>query len=497
MKKLAYGLVGASILFIAFFALADRLSGGDGRLGAAQLLGIEIGIALLLLGLGLSRLDSASLRDLTGRLRAWLANLPASSPTGWVVATFLALYVTLFIFPLLFSNPTIHYFTKYIPDAWVTRIGFDAEQTVSHIEAWLTQETSPYADGIVPYPPLALAFFAPLVILGYPAYYQLIALVTVACFVLSALVIPALISRAAVRSGTPQTDNSAGYHPAPQTLILLFFLIALFSYGFQFELERGQFNVIAFTCALAAIYLFHYHPKWRPVAYLLISLAIQFKIYPAIFVLLLVDNWRDWKGNLKRLAGLAVFNLALLFVLGYDLASQFLVKIVSRQAGLVSSRVEDMSISGFVLQLTSDGIIRSGGWLSLLLLGVFLACLLAVLVHAYRTHQKELNLHLLAICTLCALTIPAGSFDYKLPLLAAPVALVLGGLARSGSGWKRWVTLSLTVLVSAAYWWTQYPFTVKAGLLAKNFPALFIILLGVTGLYFLASGAEKDASSTL
>jgi hypothetical protein len=475
MKKIGYSLALVGVLCAAAFAFADRLSGGDGQLGAAQILGIEMGVVLFLIGMGLSRLDSSALRGATDSLRAFFANLPASSPTGWVIATFLAWYLPLFLSPLLFSNPTIHYFAKYIPDAWVTRVGFDAEQTVSHVQAWLTTGTSPYADGIVPYPPLALALFAPLVLLGYPAYFKFLSLLTVAAFTLAALLIPIWINRA----------NRGG-----NSLILLFFLIGLFSYGFQFELERGQFNVIAFACALAAIYLFHYHKPFRVVAYLLFSLAVQLKLYPVIFFVMLIEDWRDWKSNLKRVAGLALFNFALLFVLGADLAGQFLTRIVSRQSGFVSSRVEDMSISGFVLQLATDGIVGSSGWLSVVLLGVFAACLLAILVHAYQTKQRGLNPYLLAICTLCALTIPAGSFDYKLPLLAAPLALALGRLPALPSLSKRLASLALTVLVSAAYWLTQYPFTVKAGLWAKNFPALFFILLGVTGLYFLTRGAD-------
>ena len=483
MRKIALGLIGMGILMVGIFAFADKIGLGKGSpLGAAQLSGIEIGIMLILTGIGFWRVDCSGNWDIGGRLRTIGMRLLDLSPTVWAVATFLALYVALFIVPLLFSKPTIHYFDKYIPDAWVTRIGYDVEQTVSHIETWLTDGTSPYADGIVPYSPLTLAVFAPFVVFGYPAYYKLLSLLSVTSFILSALLLPIWLSR-----------------KKDLTIILLFFILGLFSYGFQFELERGQFNVIAFACCLLAIYLFHYHEKFRHFAYLLFSLSIQLKLYPVIFIVMFIKDWRDWKGNLKRIAGLSAFNFALLFVLGYPLAIQFISKMISRQSGFVSSRTEDLSLSGFVYQLTADGfglispetvtrLSHYNGLITTLLLFVFGACLMAVIIHEYVKKQTGLNVYLLLICTLCALVIPAGSFDYKLPILTAPIALVLAGLPALSSIPKKIASLVLTVVLSASYWSTLYPFTVKSSLFARNFPALFIILISVSSLYFLTRG---------
>ena len=97
----------------------------------------------------------------------------------WVLFAFLITYVLFFVFPLFFSKPQIHYFTKYIPDAFITHIGFDLEATISRIQEWLTTGTSPYADGFIGYPPLSIAFLAPFTIIGYPAYYPLMTGVTV------------------------------------------------------------------------------------------------------------------------------------------------------------------------------------------------------------------------------------------------------------------------------------------------------------------------------
>ncbi|MBI3162017.1 MAG: DUF2029 domain-containing protein [Chloroflexi bacterium] len=493
MKKIALGLLATGVLFVGVFTLGDLVGfGDDDRLGAAQLLGIEVGIVLLLLGIGFLRIDWNGEWKIGKRIgEVWrrLLNMP---PTVYVVSTFLVLYVALFIFPVFFSKSTIQYFNKYIPNAWVTRIGFDVEQTVSHIETWLKDGQSPYADGIVPYPPLALAVFAPFVVLGYPAYYKLLSMITVVSFFLAAFLIPILLNR-----------------KKEFILPLLFFVTGLYSYGFQFELERGQFNVIAFACCLSAIYLFHYHPKFRYFAYLLFSLSIQLKVYPVIFTVMFIRDWRDWKGNLRRIAGLGIINFSLLFVLGYQLFAEFTANLLTRQSGFLSSRTEDISISGFVYQLTTDGfglipanalsgLAQYAGLITTILLLIFVACMMAVIVHAYFKRQEGLNIYLLTICTIGALTLPAGSFDYKLAILAAPMALLFGSPPAQSSSSRKIILLITTLFASVAYWSTLYPFTVKSSIFVKNFPALFIILISVTILYFLAQGQTAvDLSRTI
>jgi len=105
----------------------------------------------------------------------------------------------------------------------------------------------------------------------------------------------------------------------------------LFSYGFQFELERGQFNLIAFSFVMLAVYLFHAKPRFRPLAYVLLILSIQLKVFPLIFLVMFVDDWTDWHSNIKRFAGIILVNISLLFILGYQVFLDFIMGI-SKQA---------------------------------------------------------------------------------------------------------------------------------------------------------------------
>ena len=105
---------------------------------------------------------------------------------------------------------------------------------------------------------------------------------------------------------------------------MLIFITGLTSYGFQFELERGQFNVIAMALCFSAIFLFHRKPKLSWLAYILFTIAIQLKLYPAIYILFFVRDWKDILANLRRFLCLGIVNIALLFILGWGVFLDFL-----------------------------------------------------------------------------------------------------------------------------------------------------------------------------
>ena len=472
MRRFGFFLIGIGLVLIVFSLAVDVLGlGADGGVGAAQLLGLQVGGLFSLIGIGLLTVEWEE-QSAAGKWlhRIKLQDIPV---LYWVLLTFLITYAAFFLVPVFFSKIQIQYLTKYIPDAFVTKIGFDIEAIVSRIENWLRTGQSPYADGFIAYPPLAIAVFAPLSIIGYPAYFKLMASFTVLAYLVAALVVPLFL--------VPKRKHA---------LLLLFFITGLLSYGLQFEQERGQFNLIVFAFCLVAIYIFHFHHKFRYFAYLLFSLAIQFKVYPVFFVVMFVKDWRDWRGVLRRFAGLGLLNFSLLFVLGPRLFSDFVAAVTDYQL-LESSRFENLSIKGFVYYLANDifgwanssglkGMIETFFWL---LLG---ACLLAVIGYAVSRKKRGLNFYLLTICTIAALIIPSVSNDYKLSLLIAPMTLVFCCLPEVNQTREKTISTLLVVLASTAYWTTLFPATVKPEFLNRNFPALIVILISVTLLNFIA-----------
>ena len=467
MKRAGFLLVILGVLSVLVSAFSNDLgNAGSGQIGAAEILGIDVGALLIFVGIGFIVIK----RDQFTSPVTWARTLPdriLDLPLAvWIVSPFLLVYTAFFIAPVFLSSLKIKYFVKYIPYEWITNIGNDIQWTVDHIIVWLTQGQSPFSSFF--YPPLTVLVFAPFILLGYPGYYRVMALVILLSYIASTLLVPVLVS--------PKKNHA---------LLFLFFAVGLISYGLQFELERGQFNLIAFTSCLLAVYIFHYWPGFRYVAYLLFSFSIQLKMYPVIFIFMFIENWRDWKTNIARMFGLGLFNLSLLFVLGYQVFVDFIRNLASAQVEFQSSRREDLSIQGFVYNLTTDGfglfqqpvldrLAEYSGWIETGFLVLFGICLFSIILHAYLRDQKGLNIYLLTVCTIGALIIPSASMDYKLPLLVAPFAITLANLPDIQVRFKKFISIILILLSSAAYWSTQFPFTVKPYLISRNFPALIL-----------------------
>jgi len=245
---------------------------------------------------------------------------------------------------------------------------------------------------------------------------------------------------------------------------------------------------------MLAVYVYHSREDLDYLAYLLFSIGLQMKIYPAILIVMFVKDWRDWKGNIKRMAGLLLFNMALLFILGPGLFRDFLGAVRSQQA-FENPSLESHALKGYFSYLVSDGskfleprtlamIRQYQGQIELLLLAVLGLCLLSVLLSLYLQRKTGLNASLLVICTICAMVIPSISNNYKLPILIAPMAILWGSMTLPARGWKKVLSILLITITSVAYWSIQYPPTNKPEFLRHNFPALFVIAIVTTVLTF-------------
>ncbi|MDK1028178.1 MAG: glycosyltransferase family 87 protein [Anaerolineae bacterium] len=469
MRKLSTTLIVIGLLIAVFFIFSDSLGlGKDAGIGATQILGILVGAAIILLSIGLETVSwgkEVSLKNLN------YPNKILGFPIFyWIIFTFLVAYTIFFLFPVFFSKIQIQYLTKYVPNAYITHIGFDIETTVSRIEIWLNTGLSPYAHTIIAYPPLAIAIFSTFSIIGYPAYYKLITSITLLAYFVVTVVISLILA--------PKKN---------QPLLMLLFLSGLFSYGFQFELERGQFNMIVFSFCLLGIYIYHFHHKLRFFAYLLITLAIQLKIYPVFFVVMFINDWSDWRNTIRRFIILGLINVSLLFVLGNKLFHDFLNAITLTQL-LQSSRYENLSIKGFAYHIsnTDSNIFATTGVIEILFFLILGLCFFSVIAHAYLHKTRGLNPYLLLICSIAALIVPSVSNDYKLSILIGPMVLVLSCLPDFFELKRKALLIFLVLLSSSAYWIIQYPATVKPEFLIRNFPALMVILITITIMNFLA-----------
>lgn len=470
-KKIGYSLaiIGVSGALVSTFI--DYLGFGDGGIQAAQILGILAGLIITIFGLSVATQVSEKQIDIGSSLRTGVDRLLDLPVSVWFVIGFFVVYILLFLSPVFFNaDRRIVYFNRFLPDRYP--IGFDMNYTLDYVKTWVTTRESPYPNSH--YPPLTYVLLSPLTLFSYPTSYAVSTYLTLISYVILTLALPILFK-----------------FEKKISLILLLSITGLFSYGFQFELERGQYYSMAFLLAMLAIYIFHRHYEFRYLAYLLFSFSVHLKIVPIFFIPMFIKDWRDWKGNLKRMIGLGILNAALLFVLGYQNLLNFVDALLARVEKPTFLWNGNHSLGNFVFNFVKDGfgllsekyilfLQQNAKLFEWLLLSIIAFCILSVIIHAYRNGKNGFNPSLLLVCTILALVIPV-SVDYTLPMLVAPMAIFLSSAPGiRGSSGKRLVSILLILITSISYASLLYPFKYKPYFLNNSFPALFLILVAVT-----------------
>jgi hypothetical protein len=397
----------------------------------------------------------------------------------WVLLGFLFAYFLFFIGPIFLNPDHSMKFFVYVPAMQV--IGQDLNYMLDYCRSWLIYGSTPYI-GHNLYPPLAMVIFSPLLLLNPPTAYLAVTIIITLGYIFVTFVLPILVN---AQKGVMLT-----------TLLML--LTGLFSYGLQFELEKGQFNVISFSLCMLAIYLYHYKPRFRVLAYVLFTISVQLKVYPAIFILMFIDDWTKWKQILMRFAGLALLNIALLFVLGYRVFLDFFMAIKS-QALNPYIVMNNLSIKAFTELLFRKNGFRSYflnegmsldqlhslsqyAWiLQMMLLLLLSLCLFIIISKAFKQKTSGLNPYLLLACTIGALLIPSVSHDYKLSLLASPMAILLQEGDVASKTLRTNITARFLMLIgSFSYSITLFSYTNRPYILRNNLPMLVIVLIVFT-----------------
>jgi len=480
-RKIAGGSIVLGILGIALSLLIPFLSGGEAGVRSIQVLGVEISAILIVLGAWAILAERTENAQPENQIRALVDKILDLPTIAWALTGFLIVYVLLFISPMFLNkNLQMSYFTGYIPN--LNPIGNDLTVMVDQIRAWIATNQSPYA--VQFYPPLTYIVFAPLLLIkDYPTLYRYFTVFSLVNYCLLTFLLPLkMVGR----------KNLA--------LVLLFFVTGLFSYGYQFEIERGQYNVFTFLLCMSSIYIFHYHRKHRLIAYLLFSLSIHLKLYPAIFIVMFVDDWRDWKNTLLRFAGIGAFNFLLLFAMGYQTFLDFTRSVYAQITNPGWIGPTNHSISSFVSMMKKDGfgfvdmstlrlLRHNAEYIEMLLLLAFLALFVSSILIFHLRKQPGMDVYLLLACAIGALVLPI-SYDYTLSILAAPVVLFLCGMSDLKNPRHRFISILLTLGIALAYSSMLIPNAYRPYSLNDAFPALFLILILATALNLLQYKGE-------
>ncbi|GAB4543562.1 MAG: hypothetical protein Fur002_15860 [Anaerolineales bacterium] len=412
------------------------------------------------------------------KLFAFLAQKIQTAPLLlWAAAGVLPAFFLFWVVPMYFrANLTVHYPNGYLPK--VIPIGNDFRLALQAAQAWA--DACQLTDFI--FTPAALAFFTPFIKLEYARAYHLFVLLILFSYLTFAALTLLLVD--------------AKHHAAAVFLLLA----SAYSYGVQFELERGQSHSIALALTLAALYLFHQFPRARWLSYVLFSLSIQLKFYPALFVVFFVDDWRAWKPTLIRFGALGLANILALFLLGGEYFTQFYQHMLNSAAdGEIA--LGNHSIQSFLAMLSKDGLGMFEGaalnWIQVNraalfngLSGYVVAGFALILVLVIRRNQRGTNPNLLLAAVIVSLTLPSVNHDYTLPLLTVPFTLAFIRWGTREYRWGKFTSITLLVVSALTYSVTLFPLNHKPLWLNSSLPAL-LILLAIAALFSLV---EKDAA---
>lgn len=489
LRKLGVGFVGMGTLGMAFSLLTDFLPGARPGIQSTQILGIEISIIILLTGIWITLAATDEKLDAGRRVRSFIDQVINQPVITWVLAGFLIAYILFFVGPLfLNSDLRMNYFNRYLPDRFP--IGNDLIVIIELAKGWFTANESPFTIGF--YPPFTYAFFAPLLLVDdYPTLFKFFTLFSIFSYYLLTFVLPV---KMVDKKNVP--------------LVLLFFITGLASYGLQFELERGQYNILTFLLCLWSIYIFHYHPKYRIFAYLFFSISVQLKLYPAIFIVMLIDDWKAWKNILLRFAGLAIFNILLLFIMGYQIFWDFLQMVSTQMSTPGWTWNGNHSINAFVFNLTKDGyeiiepntlevLRQNSGFIETALFLIFCILFALTVLISYSRNRTGMDPYLLIACMIGALVIPISN-DYTLSILIVPVALLLCNIPESKNIPQKLISIFMILGISLSYASVLIPFKYKPYYLNNAFPPLFFILIFATVLNLIRyKNPETPAAETV
>lgn len=196
---------------------------------------------------------------------------------------------------------------------------------------------------------------------------------------------------------------------------LSFLFLGVLAYGIQFEIERGQWNLLAFLFCLAAVIFASssdYRSKWA--GYVLLTVASQIKLWPAIYIFLLISLEPSLKQKIKGFIIFIFVNFLLLFSFGFSVAVGFFNEI-AKASKEQKYGIAQTSIGSFLWSIENQHL-NMGNYYTIFALVVL--CILIFLVVFIALFQKHQNLAILILLTsLLGLLIPTHSNDYKLSIL--------------------------------------------------------------------------------
>ncbi len=269
------------------------------------------------------------------------------------------------------------------------------------------------ARGILVYPPFAFFVYIPYSFISYSDAYS----IQMFLILLSNMAVIFLASMMARKFLLHAGDDISISSAITYAVIAAIAFITISSYGFLFSVERGSSDVFAMLFSWLFLYALIRHPDRMWMQALLLSCAINIKLTPVIFSVLIL-----WKHRWRVIIPMTVINSALMMVWGRENALIFL-KGVARLKATPDGWWGDHSAFSFAYTtLRSYGLsIQAGeGLLIAAVLSQWACCALVLWRRGYSASNALL---LFAVSIPVMMLVPNCSNDYKLILLAGPFSV--------------------------------------------------------------------------
>lgn len=255
---------------------------------------------------------------------------------------------------------------------------------------------------------------------------------------------------------------------------LLFIIILWISYGFEFELERGQWNIISYIFVLISYVLYKKNKKLP--AYFIFALSVHLKVYPLIFIFLFLHGISDIKVIIKELLKFSFFIVILFFVQGYN---NFIVYINQLIEYSKTAEVcfQNHSISSYAGLISQELNITNQDSIQISLFVVYILILAHTLIKSF---NSKINIgDLLMILTIGSMIIPSVSYDYKISLLWLSMPIYYFTINEKLKMTDNLILIFIFILFfSTQFSYTNY-YYLKQPLLYNKFIQLFGILIFV------------------
>ena len=198
---------------------------------------------------------------------------------------------------------------------------------------------------------------------------------------------------------------------------LFFSLLILYatSYGFLFEIERGQWNILAISLVLAAIFLSRKGMIILPA--ILFGLAVSLKLYPILFAPALIKDYSKIKDALKMVLAVCVTNVILFLILGLSIFKWY-YRIMTKYSDIKTSWIGNHS-------LTSFNIMYGYTWIKPIVIILFMVIIAYFVFRNFKNQLHNSLPHFLSILALTSCVLPSVSHDYKLSILGFFIPLVI------------------------------------------------------------------------